>query len=487
MNNFSLLSLNPVASEIFLALAGMALLIAGAFMGGRSLRLISWASVAAYAVAGLMILGADAGRVETFGGLFVMDSFGGLTKIFLLFGLIATTVLSIQYLHQEQMLRFEYPVLVLFSGVGMMLMVSAHDMLSLYVALELQSLSLYVLAAIRRDHLRSAESGMKYFILGAISSGFLLFGISLMYGYTGTTNFTLMGQALSAEVTLGAVIGMVFILAGIAFKVSAVPFHMWTPDVYEGAPTSVTAFFAMVPKLAALALIIRLVFEPFAALSSDWGQIMWFLAAASMVVGAFAGLRQGNIKRLLAYSSIGNMGYALMGVVAASAMGVGSLLFYMAIYMVMTAGTFAVILSMRRNGQALEQMSDLSGLSQNSPVLAYILALLMFSMSGIPPLAGFFGKFAVFQAAMDAHLYVLAVIGVLTSVVSAFYYLRIIKIMFFDAPSERYDDVMSKGRQAVLALSFAFIALFIFSPSGLLDVCRGVAASVVAVETPAAP
>lgn len=487
MNNFSLLSLTPVSPEIFLALAGMVLLILGAFMGSRSLRLLSWASVAAYVVTAVMILTMDAGRVETFGGLFVMDSFGGLTKIFLLFGLITTAILSIQYLYQEQMVRFEYPVLVLFSGVGMMLMVSAHDMLSLYVALELQSLSLYVLAAIRRDHLRSAESGMKYFILGAISSGFLLFGISLLYGYTGTTNFALMGSALSAEVTLGAMIGMVFILAGIAFKVSAVPFHMWTPDVYEGAPTSVTAFFAMVPKLAALALIIRLVFEPFAALSHDWGQILWFLAAASMVVGAFAGLRQGNIKRLLAYSSIGNMGYALMGIVAASALGVGSLLFYMAIYMIMTAGTFAVILSMRRHGRSLENMSDLSGLSQNSPVLAYILALLMFSMSGIPPLAGFFGKFAVFQAAMDAHLYVLAVIGVLTSVVSAFYYLRVIKIMFFDAPVDRYDGVMSKGRQAVLALSFCFILLFIFFPSGLLDICRGVAASVVVAEAPAAP
>lgn len=483
MTDFTFSSLMPVLPEMFLAVAAMALLVAGAFMGGRSVRFISWATVVCYAIAALIILGGDATRTEVFGGLLVVDAFGGLTKVFLLFGLIVTAILSIQYLYQEQIQRFEYPILVLLSGVGMMLMVSAHDMLALYVALELQSLSLYILAAFRRGHVRSAESGMKYFILGAIASGFLLFGISLMYGYTGTTNFTLMQNALMAEATLGAVVGMVFILAGIAFKVSAVPFHMWTPDVYEGAPTSVTAFFAMVPKLAALALLVRLVFEPLAALAHDWGQILGLLAGASMVVGAFAGLRQDNIKRLLAYSSIGNMGYAMMGVVAASTMGVGSLLFYMAIYMIMTAGTFAVIMCMRRDGKSLENISDLSGLSQNAPVLAYILALLMFSMSGIPPLAGFFGKFAVFQAAMDSHLYALAVVGVLTSVVSAFYYLRVIKVMFFDAPADRYDAHISMGRKLVLAVSLAFIVLFIFFPSALMDICRAVAMPIVPTGT----
>ncbi len=472
MSDFSLSSLMPLAPEIFLAVAGMVLLVVGAFMGNRSLRLISWASVLCYGLAAVMVVSGDGGRAETLGGMFVMDGYAELIKVFILIGLAVSTILSIQYLYQEQIIKFEYPILVLFSGIGMMLMVSAHDLLSLYVALELQSLSLYVLAAIRRTHLRSAESGMKYFILGAISSGILLFGVSLIYGYTGTTNFALIGQALGTEVSLGALIGMVFILAGLAFKVSAVPFHMWTPDVYEGAPTSVTAFFALVPKLAALGLIARLVFEPFYPLQDDWVQIIWILSAASMLVGAFAGLRQDNIKRLLAYSSIGNMGYALMGLAAGTMAGLSGLIFYMAVYMIMTAGTFAVILSMRRQDVNLEKISDLAGLSQHMPKLAYILAILMFSMSGIPPLAGFFGKFVIFQSVMESHLYVLAVIGVLTSVVSAYYYLRVIKVMFFDTPAEPYDGHISWGRWVVLGGSVGFILLFIISPSALLDICR---------------
>lgn len=356
-------------------------------------------------------------------------------------------------------------------------MVSANDMLSLYVGLELQSLSLYVLAAIRRNHVKSAEAGMKYFVLGAISSGMLLFGISLVYGFTGSTNFELISSTLASEVSLGAVLGFVFILAGLAFKISAVPFHMWTPDVYEGAPTSVTAFFALVPKVAAMALIIRLLFIPFAPVSEQWFQMMWLLAFASMMVGAFAALRQDNIKRLMAYSSIGNIGYALIGVVAGGEAGLASVLVYLTIYMVMTAGTFGIILCMRRDGVAANNISDLAGLSRNSPWLAYPLAILMFSMSGIPPMAGFFGKFMVFQAAMQSGLYILAVLGVMSSVIAAYYYLRIIKTMFFDEPVDKFDSEIEFPRQLVIGISIVITLIFIFKPSPLVEVSQSAVTS----------
>ena len=472
MTDFSWSSLVPMLPELFLAVAGMVLLIVGVLGGNEKTRFINQCTIGVFFIALLVMVGHAPDSEVILNGMYVQDSFTFFMKILVMSGIMMSLALSAQYLYQEHMVRFEYPLLVLFAGLGMLLMVSANDLLSLYVGLELQSLSLYVLAAIRRNHVKSAESGMKYFVLGAISSGMLLFGISLIYGFTGTTNFDLIGATLADEVSLGAVIGFVFLLAALAFKISAVPFHMWTPDVYEGAPTSVTAFFAIVPKVAALALIIRLLFVPFEAFSEQWFQMIWLLSFASMMVGAFAALKQNNIKRLLAYSSIGNIGYALIGVAAGGEAGLSAVLVYMTLYMIMTAGTFGVILCMRLDGVGVESISDLAGLSRNSPWLAYPLAILMFSMSGIPPMAGFFGKFMVFQAAVDAELYVLAVLGVLSSVVAAYYYLRIIKTMFFDDRAEKFDTPIEFSRRVVIGLSVFVVLTFIINPSPLVEVTQ---------------
>ena len=470
MQDFSFSYLNPILPELFLVCTGMILLVLGVLRGNSSTRFVSWGSIAAFAVALFLMAGQDVTDAPILNGMFVQNHFTFFMKVLVIGGLITSIALSVQYLYQDNVIKFEYPILLLFSGVGMMLMISANDMLSLYMGLELQSLALYVLASIRRDHMKSAESGMKYFILGAISSGMLLFGISLIYGFTGSTNFDVIGTTLATELSLGAVIGFVFVLSALAFKISAAPFHMWTPDVYEGAPTSVTALFALVPKVAAIALIIRLLFVPFAALSDQWFQMMWLLAFLSMAVGAFAALRQDNIKRLMAYSSISNIGFALIGIVAGGEMGVAAVLVYLTIYMIMTAGVFGIILCMRRDGVGLENISDLAGLSKNAPWLAYPLALLMFSMSGIPPLAGFFSKFVIFQSAIESGLYGLAVFGILTSVVAAYYYLRVIKTMFFDDAVEKFESHIEFSRKIVIVLSVFVTVVFIFKPSPLIDV-----------------
>jgi len=472
MIDISFLQLTPMVPELFLAVAGLALLVLGVFHGDKAASQIGWLTAIALAVTGVLLLQNSWERVGILNDMFVMDQFAGIVKLMILTGLIASVALSVRYVQDEKFARFEYPILMLFAGLGMMLMVSAHDLISLYMGLELQSLALYVLASIRRDDARSSEAGLKYFVLGAISSGMLLFGASLIYGYTGSTNFAVIQGALFDAPQVGALIGMVFLIVGLAFKISAVPFHMWTPDVYEGAPTSVTAFFAMVPKLAAIALLIRLLFEAFPAVTAQWQQIIWILSALSMAVGGFAALMQNNIKRLLAYSSIGNMGFALVGLTAGTSEGIASVLVYMFIYMVMTAGTFGIVLSMRRGGHAVEQVSDLAGLSRTAPVMAYSLALLMFSMSGIPPLAGFFSKLVVFQAAVDAGYFGLAVFGVLTSVVGAYYYLRIIKVMFFDEPAPKFDKDIPFARNAIVGLSVFFIIAFIINPSPLVDISR---------------
>ena len=470
MSDFSFAMLEPMLPELFLAVAGMALLIIGVFRGNQATAFISWFTVGAFIVTALILTGINWNAASLFDGMFVMDRFAGFMKILVLGGLIASVALAVQPLYQDHMARFEYPVLVLFAGLGMMMMISAGDFLSLYVGLELQSLSLYVLAAIRRDHVKSAEAGVKYFVLGAMASGFLLFGISLIYGYSGTTNFAAVSGFLSGgDLALGPLVGMVFVLAGIAFKVSAVPFHMWTPDVYEGAPTPVTALFAIVPKVAAMALLARLLLEAFPGAQEHWMQMVWILSAASMALGAFAGIAQENIKRLMAYSSIGNMGYALIGLVVGTHGGVGSMIVYMTIYMAMSAGVFAIILCMRRNGQALQNISDLAGLSHNAPLMAYGLAILMFSMSGIPPMAGFFGKLMIFEAAVSSGFYVLAVFGVLTSVVAAYYYLRIIKVMFFDKAADKFDGESGFANRAVTIVSILFILGFVFRPSVLVE------------------
>ncbi|MEZ5813591.1 MAG: NADH-quinone oxidoreductase subunit NuoN [Alphaproteobacteria bacterium] len=460
-------NLIPLLPEIFLSLIGMGLLIVGVSEGNAATRVVCWAAAAGFAIAALILLGVGWDTRSVLNGMFVMDKFAGFMKLMILTGLIASVALSVRYLVEEGMERFEFPVLIIFAGIGMMMMVSANNLLTLYMGLELQSLSLYVLAAFHRNSLRSSEAGIKYFVLGALSSGMLLFGVSLIYGFTGSLDFEVIGRTLAGldVVPLGATFGLVFILAGLAFKISAVPFHMWTPDVYQGAPTAVTALFAIVPKIAAFALLMRLLFEPFAGLSDQWLQIVYFISLMSMVIGAFAGIVQENIKRLLAYSSIGNMGYALIGVVAGGAAGAGSVVLYLLIYMVMTVGVFTVVLSMRRQGMGVYRISDLSGLSKTAPGLAYAMAILMFSMSGIPPAAGFFGKLVVFNAAVGQGYYVLATLGILTSVVAAYYYLRVIKVMFFDEPADVFDGGMPFARRAVLLISILFVLGFVIKPS----------------------
>ena len=371
-------------------------------------------------------------------------------------------------------------MLILLATTGMMMMVSANDFLALYLGLEIQSLTLYVLAAYHRDSAKATESGLKYYVLGSLASGMLLYGISLVYGFSGTTSFDalakLFGGEHGAHPHLGFVAGLVFVLAGLAFKVSAAPFHMWTPDVYEGAPTPVTSFFAVAPKIAAMALLVRVMFGPFGEMSEQWRQVVAFIALASMFIGSFAAIAQNNIKRLMAYSSIGHVGFMLVGVAAGSADGVQGVLVYLAIYLSMNVGVFAVILSMRLKGRLVEGIDDLAGLGKTNPAMAAAMMVLMFSMAGIPPMAGFIGKFYVFKAAVDAGLITLAVIGVITSVVSAYYYLRIIKVMYFDEAVESFDRGSSKALALVLAAATVVNVVFFAVPGPLLTSAKAAAA-----------
>lgn len=460
-----------VLPEIFLIVTAMGFLMAGVFQGNRSTDVLSWSAIISCAICCLLILKSDWGTQYALNDMLVKDGFSASVKVLILVGTMISLMLSINYLYQERIARFEYPVLIMFASVGMLFMVSANNFLSLYMALELQSLSLYVLAAFHRNSLRSGEAATKYFILGALSSGMLLFGISLIYGFMGTLDFVTINEALQTipNVHPGFLVGMTFVLAALVFKISAAPFHMWTPDVYEGAPTSVTAFFAIVPKVAALALIIRLLFGPFDPIQDQWQQIIYFVSIASLVVGSFAAIAQNNVKRLLAYSSIGNMGYALIGVVAGTEFGVASVLTFLFIYMMMTAGVFMIVLYMRRNELAVEKIDDLAGFSKTNPVLAYAMAVLMFSMSGIPPMAGFFGKLFIFQAAVQSEMYILAVLGVIASVVAAYYYLRVIKVMFFDPPADPFDKGMCFEHRIILLLSIITVLGFTFAPGLFLS------------------
>ena len=471
MDGFNWMMFSPLKPEISLAIVGMLLLMLGAFRGKSSVNFVMSAVIASVVLAIVGIARSDWAPVDTLGGMIVIDGFSEWMKLLILSGLGVSLLLSVSWLKENSLLKFEYPLLVLFSGIGMMLMVSANNLLSLYMSLELSSLCLYVLAAINRDNLKSSEAGLKYFILGALSSGLLLFGISLVYGYTGTISYAEISNFLQATETMpyGVMVGMVFILAGLAFKISAVPFHMWTPDVYEGAPTPVTALFAIVPKVAAFGLIIRLIVGPFSMLLAESTQIIVFISVASMALGAFAGLVQNNVKRLLAYSSIANMGYAMLGLLPGVPEGVAATIIYLTIYMVMLAGVFAILMSIKKSGKTIENIPDFAGLSKSSPFLAYALTGLLFSMSGIPPLAGFFGKLFVFQAAVAGGYMVVAVIGVLTSVVGAYYYLRLIKVMFFDESSEKFDEDPSLSRHLVGVASIAFILLFTVMPNELLS------------------
>ena len=456
--------LTLILPELVLVCGAMALLMVGAFAGDRSYHSVSWVSVLVILGAGVAASATTELRTTLFGDQFVVDAFGHFMKWLVFIGSALAIVMSFGYNRREQIGRPEYPILIVFATLGMSMMISANDLIALYVGLELQSLALYVIAAIRRDSARSSEAGLKYFVLGALSSGMLLYGCSMVYGFAGSTGFeTLAGLFSRADAApeIGVIVGLVFVIAGLAFKISAVPFHMWTPDVYQGAPTPVTAFFAIAPKVAAMALFVRVLVGPFFDLFQQWQQIVVFIAILSMVLGAFAAIWQTNIKRLLAYSSIGHVGFALVGLAAGSTDGVRGIAIYMAVYLVMTAGTFCCVLAMRQNGRMVEDLTDLAGLSRNAPLMALALAIFMFSMAGIPPLAGFFSKLYVFLAAVDAGLYTLAVIGVLTSVVAAFYYLRIVKIMYFDEPAEAFDRPMGRSLAAIVAVSSVLVVAFI--------------------------
>jgi len=462
----------PVLPELCLALMAMALLMYGVFRGDKSTGSCSWLAVLALVVTGVIMSLLPESAESAFRGQFIVDQFARFMKWLVLLGSALAVIMSMNYNAREEIERFEFPVLILFASLGMLLMVSANDLISLYVGLELQSLALYVIAAFRRDSTKSSEAGLKYFVLGALSSGMLLYGASMIYGFAGTTRFEALASLFtgpSADPGVGVIVGLVFLLAGLAFKVSAVPFHMWTPDVYEGAPTPVTAFFAVAPKIAAIALLVRTMIGPFGELFAQWQQIIVFISIASMLLGALAAIWQTNIKRLLAYSSIGHVGYALVGLAAGSEEGIRGIGVYMAIYLAMNVGTFCCVLSMRRQGVLAEGVDDLAGLARNHPMMAAAMAVFMFSMAGIPPLAGFFGKLYVFMAAVNEGLYILAIIGVLTSVIGAFYYIRIIKIMYFDEPADAFDRSAGREIGVIMTIAGLFTLLFFIFPSPIVD------------------
>jgi NADH-quinone oxidoreductase subunit N len=456
------------APELLLSASSLVLLLMCAWMGDKSARLITWLAVAALAAACFLVPGVRDSGGLAFGGLFVADSFAAFSKILVYAGAAVSALAALSWFGRDRDFRAEYPVLIIFSSIGMGMMVSAGDLLTLYVGLELQSLAAYVLAAFQRSDDRSSEAGLKYFVLGALASGLLLYGISLLYGFTGTTLFEGIAVKLGDGISTGELFGIVFVLAGIAFKVSAVPFHMWTPDVYEGAPTPVTAFFASAPKVAAMALLTRIAIDGMGPAIDAWRQIIIFSALASTILGGVAAIGQPNVKRLLAYSSINNVGFALIGLAAGGLAGAASVLFYMGVYMVMSLGAFLVVLRMRdAEGRPVETIASLSGLSRTRPGLALAMAIFMFSLAGIPPLLGFWPKFYVFQAAVQADLTWLAAVGIATSVIGAYYYIKIVKIMYFDAAApayERVPDPVISGLILVSALLVSPLGYLLIGP-----------------------
>ena len=481
-------NLIPALPELFVAVMIMALLMFGVFQKGaladhdvKSFRVVSGFAIVVLALTGLLVVMMTGGRMLAFSNMFVVDGFAVYAKVLILIGSGAAIAMSADYMERSGVARFEYAILVVFATLGMMMMVSANDLISLYMGLEMQSLSLYVIASFQRDDARSTEAGLKYFVLGALASGMLLYGASMVYGFTGSTNFDVLAQVLKGgDPAVGAVVGIVFVIAGLAFKVSAVPFHMWTPDVYEGAPTPVTAFFAVAPKIAALCLFVRVMMEPFGDVAKSWQQVLIFVSVASMILGAVAAVAQKNIKRLMAYSSIGHVGYALIGLCVANETGVRGILVYLAIYLVMNVGAFACILCMKRGDRMVEQISDLSGMSKTHPGIALALLIFMFSMAGVPPLAGFFAKLYIFWAAIDAGLVTVAVIGVLTSVIGAFYYLRIVKVMYFEEAQDPLDSRVSRELRWMIGACAVIISLFFLAPNLILGPAAKAAASLFA-------
>ena len=459
--------------ELLLALGGMALLVFGVLgKTGRFTACVAGA-IGLLIITGFLVLGTP--DAVLFGGLFRSTGFTRYGDLLILLGAIAALLLSFDYNKRQGIARFEYPILVLFAVLGMLVMISAGDLMTLYLGFELQSLCLYICAAFARDELRSSEAGLKYFVLGSLASGLLLYGISLVYGFAGTTDFTVLARVLAASpVDYGAVIGVVFVLVGLAFKISAAPFHMWTPDVYQGAPTPVTALFSTAPKAAATCLLLTVMLGPFGHLLAQWRAPVQILAVISMLLGSLAAIGQTNIKRLMAYSAIGHMGYALIGLAAGSVAGAQAVLIYLSIYVVMSFGTFACIVAMRRQGKAVENIADLAGLARQNPGWALALAMLMLAMAGIPPLSGFFAKLYVFAAAVEAGLVPLAVIGVVTSVIGAFYYLRIVKVMYFDAGTPDFDKTPASVR-FVMAVGAIGTAVLVFLPGPLISAAQAAA------------
>ncbi len=455
----------PLVPGLLLGLGGMVLLLAGVLSRRDSTSPITYGAILLLALAAAFSFAAP--DTLLFGGLLKTSLFTRYADAMVYLGAVAALLLSLDYNRRESMARFEFPILVLFAVLGMVVMVSAADLMSLYVGFELQSLALYILAASARDSLRSTEAGLKYFVLGSLASGLLIYGISLVYGFSGTTNFASLATILATGAGYGTIIGIVFVLVGLAFKISAAPFHMWIPDVYEGSPTPVTAFFGTAPKIAAMALLLSVLLGPFGHLLAQWRMIIEALSILSMVLGALAAIGQKNIKRLLAYSSIGHMGYALMGLAAGTLAGVQATLIYLAIYLVMSFGAFACVIAMRRKGQAVETIADLAGLSTENPGFALALAIFMWAMAGIPPLSGFFGKLYVFSAAINAGLNTLAIVGVVTSVIGAFYYLRVIKVMYFDAGTPGFDKTAA-GVRFVMLFGALVTCLFVFVPGPLV-------------------
>ncbi|MEL7149694.1 MAG: NADH-quinone oxidoreductase subunit NuoN [Pseudomonadota bacterium] len=472
--------LNIILPEIFLSVFAMVMLLVGAY-GAKD----KWAPMFVWVTSAVLIATAawigfqGSGTARAFGGMFVDDGFARFAKVTILLAAAAILLMSEGYMARRDLLRFEYPLLIVLASVGMMVMVSAGDLIALYMGLELQSLALYVVASLRRDSVKSTEAGLKYFVLGALSSGLLLYGASLVYGFAGTTLFSGIIEAAQGETPLGLLFGLAFICAGLAFKISAAPFHMWTPDVYEGSPTPVTAFFATAPKVAAMGLFARVVHDAFGGVVGDWQQILAVLSVASMFLGAVAAIGQRNIKRLMAYSSIAHMGYALMGLAAGTAQGVESMLIYMAIYVTMNVGTFAFILSMEKDGTPVVEIDALSLYSKREPMKALAMLVLLFSLAGVPPLVGFFGKYAVLLAAVDAGLVWLAVLGVIASVIGAFYYLRIVYLMYFGAEESELDAGGSGVLWGFLVASAAAMVLGVINLFGVEAAAAAAAATLV--------
>ena len=462
----------PIIPEFFIFLSAVILLVVGLFV--KNIKLIINLSILALCIAIVLVFMQSIQTV--FNNSLVIDEFSKVIKVLILMGSLSAIVMYHSSRKDLNIDLFEFPILILLATIGMMIMVSANDLIAIFIGLELQSLTLYVLAALNRNHLSSSEAGLKYFLLGALSSGLLLFGLSYIYGFTGNTNLNLISTTVTSG-NIGLIIGIVFVCSGIAFKVSAVPFHMWTPDVYEGAPTPVTAFFALAPKVAALALAVRFLVVGFGDISFDWQQIIIFLSLASMIFAAFAAIAQKNIKRLMAYSSIGHVGYALIGLACGTAQGISSLIIYLTIYLTMNIGVFAFILSMNNKGDYFENISDLAGLYKTHPYYSLLITIFMFSLAGIPPLAGFFGKFYIFIAAIESNLMLLAIVGILASVISAFYYLRVIKVIYFDENKNSFEGFNSRSLNILINPSAFLILAFCVYPVPLIAISNYAASS----------